>query len=201
MELLKHVEQLFAQYGYIVLLFGIPLDAIALPIPPGNTTLTYAGFLAYKGVLEPIPAFLCAYVGATLGVTATYVLGYCLGMPLVERYGKWIFLRVKHLEKTKKTFHKYGMRMLLFSYFMPGVRQFNGYFAGLVRIPFRSFVLYAYTGAFLWVSVFFGIGFIFGNQWTYIFSLVEKFTVSFIIVVCCLICFYVYIKRKRRRPS
>ena len=56
MNLFELVERLFEQYGYLVLLIGLPLDFIALPIPPGNTTLTYTGFLTYKGVIDMIPA-------------------------------------------------------------------------------------------------------------------------------------------------
>lgn len=197
MKVVQLVEQLFAQYGYIVLLFGLPLDAIASPIPPGNTTLTYAGYLAYKGVLGPVPALLCAYIGATLGVTVTYFLGYTIGTPLIDRFGKWMFLRKKKMDKARRSFQKYGARVLIISYFMPGVRQFNGYFAGLMQLPFRTFAFYAYTGAFLWVSFFFGIGYIFGSQWKFIFSLVEQFFLFFLVVACCVIVLYIFIKKKK----
>lgn len=89
--MLELIEQLFAQYGYLVLLIGLPLDAIAFPIPPGNTTLTYTGFLFYKGVLDWLPALAAAFGGSVLGMTITYGIGYKLGMPVVERYGKWLF--------------------------------------------------------------------------------------------------------------
>ncbi len=201
MKVLQLVEQLFSEYGYIVLLIGLPLDAIALPIPPGNTTLTYAGYLSYKGVLDPLPALVSAYIGASLGVTFTYLLGYNLGMPLVERYGKWIFLKSKHIDKTKESYLRFGNRMLFFSYFMPGVRQFNGYFAGLIRIPFRTFALYAYTGAAAWVLVFFGVGYIFGNQWQFVFKLVERFFLYFFIGLGCFIIIFLFVKRFKKRNT
>lgn len=61
MNLFEVVERLFEQYGYMVLLIGLPLDFIALPIPPGNSTLTYTGFLAYKEVISFAPALLFAF--------------------------------------------------------------------------------------------------------------------------------------------
>jgi membrane protein DedA with SNARE-associated domain len=63
---------MFAQYGYFVLLIGLPLDFIALPIPPGNSTLAYTGYLTYKNELNMLPAVFSALTGALMGVTITY---------------------------------------------------------------------------------------------------------------------------------
>ncbi|MGE7054037.1 DedA family protein, partial [Paenibacillus glucanolyticus] len=111
MNLLELVEQLFEQYGYLVLLIGLPLDFIALPIPPGNSTLTYTGFLTYKGIVEMVPAFGSAFIGAAIGLTITYILGYKLGMPLIERYGKWLFIKPSLVEKTQVYYNKYGTQI------------------------------------------------------------------------------------------
>lgn len=175
MKFLEIVEQLFAHYGYLVLLVGLPLDAIALPIPPGNTTLTYTGYLSYKGVLQWLPAIGAAVMGSVLGMTATYLIGYKLGSPLIERYGKWLSLKPELIEKTRTAYQKYGNNLLLISYFMPGIRQFIGYFVGILRIPYRTFAIYAYTGSILWVVSFFAIGYVFGDQWQAVFTLVEQY--------------------------
>ncbi|MFD0715017.1 DedA family protein [Paenibacillus sp. GCM10027626] len=201
MKLLELVEQLFAQYGYWVLLLGLPLDAIALPIPPGNTTITYTGFLSYSGVLFWLPAIAAAIAGSIIGITVTYLLGYRLGNPLIERYGKWLFLKPEHIEKTRKYYDKYGNKVLLFSYFIPGLRQFIGYFVGIIRIPYRTFALYAYSGAAIWVVVFFSIGFFFGDQWPLIQSLLERYLKYIVIAAGALIIIYIIIKRRSRRAK
>jgi len=201
MKLLEMVQQLFAQYGYWVLLIGLPLDAIALPIPPGNTTITYTGFLSYTGVLSWFWAMAAAIIGSIIGITVTYWIGYRIGNPLIERYGKWLFLKPQHLEKTKQYYDRYGNRVLLFSYFIPGLRQFVGYFVGIIRIPFATFALYAYTGAILWVLVFFSIGFFFGDQWPLIQVLVERFLAYIITALCVLIVLYVVWKWRRYKAK
>ncbi|MBJ9987147.1 MULTISPECIES: DedA family protein [Paenibacillus] len=198
MDVLGYIERLFGQYGYWVLLLGLPLDAIALPIPPGNTTLTYTGYLSYKGVLDLLPALGAAYLGSIVGLTVTYVLGYKLGQPLIERYGKWLFLKPEHVEKTARVYHKYGNKLLLFSYFIPGVRQFIGYFTGIIRIPYRTFALYAYTGSALWVTVFIGIGYIFGNQWQLVLTWTEHFLKYVVAAVFAILAVYVYLKWRKR---
>ncbi|GIO15498.1 alkaline phosphatase [Cohnella xylanilytica] len=174
MKLLELIESLFAHYGYLVLLIGLPLDAIALPIPPGNTTLTYTGYLSFKGILSLPSALAAAFAGAAIGMTVTYWIGYKLGMPLIERYGKWLLLKPEYLTKTRRFYDKYGNRLLLFSCFIPGVRQFIGYFAGIVRVPYRDFALYGYAGSALWVLAFVGVGYLFGEQWQLAFRWLEQ---------------------------
>ncbi|REK76676.1 DedA family protein [Paenibacillus paeoniae] len=197
MNLLEIVERLFADYGYLVLLIGLPLDAIALPIPPGNTTLTYTGYLAYKGVLHWLPAIASAYAGAIIGLTITYWIGYKFGQPLFDRYGKRLLLKPIHMEKTKKAYEKHGNKLLLFSLFMPGIRQFIGYATGIIRVPFRIFALYAYTGAALWVFVFTSIGFLFGEQWKHILVWVEKSLLYITIALFAVLCIFLIIKWRK----
>lgn len=199
MELLQMIEQLFAEYGYLVLLIGIPLDAIALPIPPGNTTLAYTGYLAYKGVLQLGPALLAAYIGSTFGITITYLLGRQLGVPIIEKYGKWLSLKPENVSKTEEYHERFGNKILLFSYFMPGVRQFIGYFFGISCMPFRTFAIYAYTGSALWVSFFIGIGYRFGEKWQRVFLLVEDFLLYIFLGICVVVIGYLFFKKLCRR--
>lgn len=199
MNVLAWIERMFEHYGYFVLLLGLPVDFIALPLPPGQTTLTYTGYLAYKGVLQFVPSLLAGYAGSVIGVTITYWLGRRIGAPLVERYGKWIFLKPSHLEKTRRIYEKYGNKMLLINFFVPGVRQFFGYFVGIIRIPYRTFALYAYTGAAIWVTAFVGIGFVFGEQWQYAIGLVEKYLKYFFMGLGALLLVIVYMKWRKWR--
>lgn len=198
MNMMEVVEGLFEQYGYLVLLIGLPLDFIALPIPPGNSTLTFTGYLSYKGILDVIPAFSMALAGSIGGVTFTYCIGYKLGAPLLERYGRWLFLKPSSMEKVRHYYKKNGNKLLLISFFIPGIRQFIGYFIGIIRLPFRTVVIYAYTGTCLWVITFFAIGYLFGDQWNHIFDLVEKYIKIILIGSGCVLSGYLIIKWLRR---
>ncbi|MGG4102410.1 DedA family protein [Paenibacillus lautus] len=202
MNLFELVEQLFEQYGYLVLLIGLPLDFIALPIPPGNSTLTYTGFLTYKGIIDMVPAVGSAFMGAAMGLTITYILGYKLGMPLIERYGKWLFIKPSLVEKTQAYYNKYGNKLLIICFFIPGVRQFIGYFIGMIRVPYRTVWLYGYTGVASWVLVFFSIGFIFGEQWQYILNVVEHYLkVIFICLGSSFLVLLVWCRVKREKAK
>ncbi len=119
-------------------------------------------------------------------------------MTLIEKYGKWLFLKPSYIKKTKKTYEKYGNKMLIFGFFLPGVRQFNSYFAGIIQVPYRTFALYAYTGSALWVSVFIGVGYIFGNQWQLIFTWIEQFMKIIVLILCGTIAVFLFIKWRKR---
>ncbi|MCM3785875.1 DedA family protein [Neobacillus mesonae] len=199
MNFIDVVERLFDQYGYYVLLIGLPLDFIALPIPPGNSTLTYTGYLVYLGLLEWLPAYLLALTGAVLGVTITYGIGYRFGSPLIDRFGKWLSIRPDFLEKTRRRYDKYGDKLLLFVFFVPGIRQFIGYFIGIIRLPYRTVATYAYGGTALWVTVFFSIGFVFGEQWKQVFDIIEKSLTRTFIVIGIVFVMYLLVKWAIRR--
>lgn len=199
MNVLDWIEAMFEHYGYLVLLLGLPVDFIALPLPPGQTTLTFTGFWAYKGSMNLVLALLAAYSGTVLGITITYMIGYKLGSPLIHRYGKWFFLKPSYLEKTRQQYRKYGNKLLLVSFFLPGVRQFFGYFVGIIRIPYRTFALYAYPGAALWVSFFVGIGYVFGEQWQLVIVYVEKYLFYFFSGLGTILLLFLYLKWRKWR--
>ncbi|WP_372631074.1 DedA family protein [Cohnella sp.] len=167
-----NIEKLFDQYGYEVLFLGLLLEFIALPFP-GETTMLYAGYLSYVGILNGWKAFAWAFAGTTIGMTITYFIGLKAGMPFVEKYGKWVLLSPSKLEKTKKWYQKYGNVLVFIGYFIPGVRHVTGYFAGIIGSPFRTFAAYAYGGALIWCALFVGMGHVFGPQWERVLHAIE----------------------------
>jgi membrane protein DedA with SNARE-associated domain len=155
----------FDLYGYWVLFLGLLAEFIALPFP-GETVMTYTGYLVYDGRLDLILCVVLAFAGTTLGITATYFIGGALGRPFFARYGSRIHMGPERFEQTAQWFDKYGSKILFIAYFIPGVRHFSGYFSGILRIPFRTFAIYAYSGALFWVILFIGGGYLLGPQWT-----------------------------------
>ncbi|RXZ81770.1 DedA family protein [Paenibacillaceae bacterium] len=168
-----NIEMLFDQYGYAFLFVGLLLEFIALPFP-GETTMLYAGYLSYAGILNGWTALIFAFTGTTIGMTVTYFIGLKAGMPFVERYGKWVLLTPGKLEMTKKWFNRYGHVLVFIGYFIPGVRHVTGYFTGITGTPFRTFAIYAYSGALFWCVCFIGLGNLFGPQWEKLLHAIER---------------------------
>ncbi|WP_275901176.1 DedA family protein [Paenibacillus periandrae] len=141
-------------------------------------------------------------MGVSIGMTTSYLIGYRLGVPFVQKYGKYVHFGPDKLDRTSQWFTSYGNKLLAIAYFIPGVRHFTGYFAGIVRIPFRTFALYAYTGAFLWVGTFgtfVTIGKLLGPQWEKFHSIITKYLLVGVAIVGVLI-LLVYFLKKYRMP-
>lgn len=187
-----YLELMFQKQGYLVIWLGLLLELIALPFP-GETTMAYAGFLSYKGLLDWRLLVLFAFLGTTMGTTITYWIGKIAGLPFIKKFGKWFFLPPHKLEKTRFWFDKYGAGLISLGYFIPGVRHFTGYFAGIIALPFRKFMLYAYSGAFVWTLLFVGIGKIFGPQWKYMFHLAATYSMlaslAIVVVILLIVCY------------
>jgi len=199
MEVLRWIQLLFEEYGYLVLFIGLLLEFIALPFP-GETTMAYAGYLSYLGSLHFGWLIIMGFLGTTMGMTITYFIGLRAGLPFVNRFGKWIFLSPRKLEKTRKWFSKYGHNLILIGYFIPGIRHFTGYFSGLNALPFRKFALYAYSGALFWVILFISVGRIFGPQWQVAFHLAEMYSLWIVAgIIIIVLTFIAYRFRRKGR--
>ena len=192
MEIFRMVQELFAHYGYLVLFLGLLLECIALPFP-GETTMAYAGYLSYKELLRFDVLLLLAFLGTTTGMTITYFIGKKAGLPFLRRFGGWFFKESK-LAKTQAFFDKYGPGLMFFGYFIPGVRHFTGYLAGIMDISFKKFAAYAFSGAFFWTLLFLGLGKIFGPQWSIAFELAEHYALWIVSVAFLALCLFLIFK-------
>lgn len=164
------------QYGYFVIFLSLMLELIALPFP-GQIMMTYVGFLVYQGHLSWAIAILVATAGSCTGITFTYFLGRKLRSPVVERYGPRVHFGPKQLAKMSRWYHKHGNIVLMFSYYVPGVRHFTGYFAGISNLRPRIFIIFAYTGALIWTTAFITFGKLLGPQWDQLHGHAKKYII------------------------
>ena len=184
------------QYGYIVLFAALLLELIAIPLP-GEVLMGYSGFLIFQGQLNWFLSILMAGSGACIGMSISYWVGFKLGTPFFEKHGHRFHLGPERIEKTSKWFTKHGNKLLIVAYFIPGVRHITGYFSGITRTPFRKYALFAYSGAFLWVTVFITLGKILGPQWEHFHQAIKNYLIiGGIAAAVMLVIFYIYKKYK-----
>ncbi|EJS73798.1 DedA family protein [Bacillus cereus] len=170
---MEWIYELFQQYGYYVVLIGLLLEYIALPFP-GEPTLAYAGFLSHQGDLNLPTLIILSFIGTSVGITFQYFVGNKLGMPFIQKYGKYVFLTQRKIDLTKMWFDKYGYFLIFIAFFIPGVRHFTGYFAGIINLPFRRFAMTIYSGALFWVSFFLIGGYWLGENLEDIFMILGQ---------------------------
>jgi membrane protein DedA with SNARE-associated domain len=163
-QLLENWITWIHQYGPIALFFLLALGIIALPVPE-DLLLTTTGFFIKKGDLQLIPTVTACILGAWVGITVSYCIGFYIGPYLIStKIGKLLGLRGRKFATTKKWFKRAGKWVLIFGYFIPGVRHFVGLIAGLLSLPYPQFALLAYFGGALWISVFLTAGYHYGTE-------------------------------------
>ncbi|MBU3190777.1 DedA family protein [Clostridium bowmanii] len=173
---MQHIIGLLNNYGNIVLPISLILELIALPLP-GEAILTYCGVLVNQGKMNWILSIFVALIGAIIGVTLSYFIGGILGTTFIEKYGHYVHMDKKNLDKVSVWFEKYGNRLLVVTYFIPGVRHITEYFSGITKISYKKFALYSYVGAIIWTSTFISLGSLFGANWDKYHGLVTAFLV------------------------
>jgi membrane protein DedA with SNARE-associated domain len=186
---MSHLIVLFEQHSYWILFIGIFLELMALPIS-GELLMSYAGYFVYLGKMNYILALLTVLVSGGAGITTTYWIGKAGGNKLIERYGKYIHLGPKRYKKMSSWFERSGSKLLVFAYFIPGIRHFSGYISGTSKVPFRKFIIPAYIGSFLWGFCFITLGKVLGPRWKVFHEAASKYFVIFIIVIVVLLVVY-----------
>jgi len=161
------------QYGSFALFILLTIGILVLPVPE-ETLMVVAGALMHHGKLNISHTIIAAILGSFCGITASYLLGRTAGISLVRRYGGLIGMGQKQLDKAHAWFERFGKWTLFIGYFIPGIRHFTGFSAGMTSLDFRDFALFAYSGALIWVSTFLSVGYFFGNCWSSIFEKIEN---------------------------
>jgi membrane protein DedA with SNARE-associated domain len=164
---MDHYEYWLTHYGYAGIFLGLVLGIVGLPIPD-ETLLTFSGYLVYRGEFALLPTCAVAFLGSACGITVSYTLGRVLGVRLGGRLGHFLHVTPKSLERVHAWFERSGRWLLVFGYFIPGVRHLTAIVAGSSRLDLRAFALFAYAGALLWSLTFIAIGYFFGGEWNQI---------------------------------
>lgn len=151
-------------YGYLALFGALSLGIIGLPIPD-ETIMTYVGYLVYNGQLSYFVSIAIAITGSLTGMTISYGIGRRYGKNVLLKLGRWVFLSPHKLQRTEAWFLKYGIWTVVIGYFIPGVRHLTSYLAGVSRISFWKYVLFAGLGAILWSGTFITLGLFIGAKW------------------------------------
>ncbi|PAQ14782.1 hypothetical protein CD798_09390 [Bacillaceae bacterium SAOS 7] len=146
-----------SQYGYILLFIVGFFGIVGIPVPE-ESLFVYIGLLAKHGGIAFIPAWLSISCGAFVGMITSYFLGRKIGKPLLDRYGKYLGMSNGRVKKF--ILHWDMKNSLAVGFFIPGIRQFNPYFAGISKFPFLFFTIISVFGSLIWVLIYMLIGFV-----------------------------------------
>jgi len=166
----RHLVALLMQYGpwIYAILFGTifaETGFVVTPFLPGDSLLFATGALAAVdrgGTLQLGSVFLLLALAAVAGNSLNYAIGRRLGQAAFS--GRYRFFKLEHLQRTEAYFRRHGGVAVFLSRFSPIVRTFAPFVAGIGRMPYLRFQAFNICGGILWVALFLGGGFVFGNQ-------------------------------------
>ncbi len=158
---------IIAQYGtltYAILFFVIFAETgfVLTPFLPGDSLLFAAGTFASRGILNENYLFLILALAAIIGDTLNYWIGHIIG-PKIFHKEEVRFFKKEYLIRTHKFFEKYGGKTIIIARFIPIIRTFAPFVAGIGGMTYSKFIIYNILGAALWVALLVYSGFYFGN--------------------------------------
>jgi membrane-associated protein len=163
----QHLAEVIQRYGtstYALLFLIVFLETglVITPLLPGDSLLFAAGSFAGLGALRVWPLFFLLCAAAILGDTVNYAIGARLG-PRVFHYPKSRFFNPEHLKKTHAFYEKYGGKTIIIARFVPIIRTFAPFVAGIGQMSYLQFLGFNVIGGVLWVAVCVFSGYFFGN--------------------------------------
>jgi membrane protein DedA with SNARE-associated domain len=152
---------------------------------PSLLVMPFAGFLASQGEFA-LPAILAINSGAALtGSLLSYWLGAAGGKPLLVKYGKYVFVRARDLERTEHYFARHGGKTIFIGRFLPVVRHLISIPAGIARMPLVPFLTLTFLGATIWGGGLMILGYELGSRWESVATKLKRF--DLIIAACVVI--------------
>ena len=188
--------------GYLGIGLLMFLENLFPPIP-SELIMPLAGFTVAKGRMELAPVILAGVIGTILGALPWYYVGKLVGEDnlkrLADKYGKWISVSSRDIDKADNWFDKHGEKAVLFCRLVPGVRTLISLPAGISGMPLVPFLIYSTIGTALWVSFLTFAGYALGDN----YEIVEEYLgpVSKIVFVLLIFAFVIWVVNKRKKKK
>ena len=186
-ELIMHLDQhlniLVQNYGtwaYLILFLIIFCETglVVTPFLPGDSLLFALGALASRGVLKIELLFLLLCLATICGDSVNFWIGYFTGAEIFDKK-KIPLVKKEYLERTHQFYEKHGGKTITLARYIPIIRTFAPFVAGIGRMKYWRFLIYSVTGGVTWITVFLSGGYFFGNL---------PFRDHFIVVVMAIVC-------------
>lgn len=162
----EHLNSIIVQYGtwtYAILfaIIFVETGLVVMPFLPGDSLLFAAGAFASRGSLNPFVLTLLLSLAAVMGDTVNYWVGRYFGPRVFKTESR--LLNHRHLERAQEFYERHGGKAIVFARFVPIVRTFAPFVAGVGAMNYPRFLFYNVVGGVAWITLFVWAGFFFGN--------------------------------------
>lgn len=148
-------------YAILFLIIFVETGLVVMPLLPGDSLLFAAGAIAATGAMDPVLLCILLVIAAIMGDSVNYQVGRYIGPRVFNMNLR--FIKRDHLLKTQSFFEKHGGKTIIFARFLPIIRTFAPFIAGVSHMPYSRFLMFNVIGGTAWILSFIWLGFFFGN--------------------------------------
>lgn len=203
-QLVNWLLQTLRDVGYPGIVALMAMESSILPVP-AELVMPPAGYWVAKGEMNAWIVLACGTVGSVLGALANYWMAHVLGRAFVRRFGRYVLLSERSLDRAERFFADHGEISTLVGRLLPVLRHLISIPAGIARMSVSRFVTFTALGAFAWCAVLTGIGYFLGRHEDALPSHeeVQRYVgrVMWIVVPLILVGVTIYVIRHRRRRA
>lgn len=175
---LHTLEPTLNQFGYLAVFGLVLVEDFGVPVP-GETMLILGAVYAGTGRLNVLLVGLVGFLGAVIGDNIGFAIGHFGGRPLVQRFGRYVFLTPKRIEAATGFFERHGGWIIVAARFIEGLRQANGIIAGTTGMHWARFLAFNAIGAAVWVAVWTTVGYFSGSSLDAIYDAITRYGAYF----------------------
>ena len=202
--LLIHIQSAYVTMQWPGVIALMAIESACIPIP-SEIIMPLAGWFLIKANSLPIAFNLLAGVFGALGCTIGSIIAYWVGAkggrPFLNKYGKYILITPHDLDKADQWFQKNGDWAIFITRLMPLVRTFISLPAGIAKMRISKFLIYTFVGSFIWCTVLSFAGYLLGENWEKIRTVMRPFDPVIVAIFIILVGFYIYRRIRHSRAS
>lgn len=199
-EIFQFILNLIDKLGYLGLFFAMALNGSFIPIS-SEIFVIPAGYLASKGDLNLFLVILSGSLGSLCGSLINYFIGYKIGRPFIEKYGKILKIKKEAIENGEEWFKKYGIYAVFFTKFIPTVRQYITILPGILKMSILNFVIFSFLGDIFVVSFMTFLGYFFGEYRHIVKKYLNEIYIAIISLIFLIILSYIFYKLFKARKE
>ena len=195
-ELAQTLVDVIFEWGYLGIFIMMAIESSFIPFP-SEIILIPAGYLASKGDMSIAMIMTSALGGSLLGAFINYYLALSLGRKMLQKYGKFFFVKESALEKMDNYFDKHGHISTFIGRLIPGIRQLISIPAGLARMNLAVFSIYTALGAGIWALILTMLGYFIGENQELIDSYLKQIIITVLVALFLLASWYTYYQKTK----
>jgi membrane protein DedA with SNARE-associated domain len=166
--------------GYGGIVAAMAVESACIPLP-SEVIMPFSGYLVSQGRFTLWGVSLAGALGCTLGSAVAYAVGMYGGRRFILRYGRYVLVTPREVERADRWFARYGMAATFLSRLLPVIRTFISLPAGIARVPFIPFLVYAFLGSLPWSWVLAYVGMVLGEHWDRVGAVLHSLDVVIVV--------------------